>query len=119
MLCLFAGSAMAGAFWGDWPNGCDPREVGRRVAENLIDRKTYMVGKNGGLQYPEVCTAYGAMRFADTIGDKSLLDKLIARYQIIVSDKPETPEGKTLLQKPVNVDASVFGIVPFEIYILS
>ncbi len=120
---LFIGSICsslrAESFWGDWPKGTDPKEVGKRIADNLIDRKTYMIGKNGGLQYPEVCTAYGAMRFADATGDKDLLDKLIARYQMIVTDKPETPDGKVIPQKPVNVDSSVFGIVPFEIYLLN
>ena len=106
--------------WGEWPKGSDPKEVGKRIATNLIERKTYMVGKNGGLSYPEVCTAYGSLRFANTTGDKDLLDKLIARYAMIVTDNPNTPDGKALIQRAgVNVDASVFGIVPFEIYMLN
>jgi unsaturated rhamnogalacturonyl hydrolase len=112
-------TARAADPWGAWPDGKAPKQVGKRLAVNLIERKTYMVGKNGGLQYPEVCTAYGALRFANTIGDKELVDKLIARYAMIVTDNPNTPDGKTLIQRPVNVDASVFGIVPFEIYLLN
>jgi rhamnogalacturonyl hydrolase YesR len=119
LIGLLGTRASAGESWGDWPEGKDPKTIGKRIAVNLVERPTYMVGRTGGLQYPEVCTAYGSMRFADTIGDKELLDKLIARYAMIVTDNPTTPDGKTLLQRPVNVDSSVFGIVPFEIYLLN
>ena len=65
LIGLLCARASAGESWGDWPEGKDPKTIGKRIAVNLIERPTYMVGKNGGLQYPEVCTAYGSMRFAD------------------------------------------------------
>jgi unsaturated rhamnogalacturonyl hydrolase len=118
VLVLVSQTALAGT-WGDWPQGTDPKDVGKRIATNLVDRKEYMV-KTGGIQYPEICTAYGSLRFADAIGDQALLDKLIDRYKPLVSDKPETPDGKTLLMRAgQNVDASVFGTVPLEIFILT
>ena len=118
ILIAFTTTTRAQNFWGDWPKDADPKVVGKRIAQNLVDRPTYMVGVRGGLSYPEVCTAYGSMRFADATGDKELLDKLVARYAMIVTDNPNTPDGKRIVQNPVNVDSSVFGIVPFEIYLM-
>src|SRR3954469_16496161 len=99
LVVLISSQVHAGESWGAWPEGTDPKTIGKRLAVNLVERDKYMVGNRGGLQYPEACTAYGALRFADTTKDKELLDKLIARYQMIVTDKPETSDGKTLLQK--------------------
>ena len=119
VLGLLCTTLRAADFWGAWPDGCGPKVVGKRIATNLLDRTDYMTGRNGGLSYPEVCTAYGSMRFTDATGDKELLDKLIARYQSIVSDNGQTPDGVRLVQRPTNVDSSVFGILPLEIYLLN
>jgi rhamnogalacturonyl hydrolase YesR len=118
-LSIFAVQAvLAEGFWGEaWPNQCDPKVVGKRLAMNLIDRKEYYLGKTGGLQYPEVCTAYGAMRFAGTTQDKGLLDKLVKRYESIKDPSATVQDGKKLTREGTNVDTSVFGALPLEIYI--
>jgi hypothetical protein len=55
LMALVCSRALAGDFWGAWPEGTDPKVVGKRLAVNLLDRgDKYMVGRNGGLQYPEV-----------------------------------------------------------------
>jgi unsaturated rhamnogalacturonyl hydrolase len=90
-----------------WPDKCQPADVGRRIAANLLTRKptTRAVG------YPEVCTAYGSLRLAAEIKDKDLLDKIVARYAPML-----TAEGKHFIARPRNVDSSVFGVVPLELY---
>jgi rhamnogalacturonyl hydrolase YesR len=90
-----------------WPDKCQPADVGRRIAANLLTRKptTRAVG------YPEVCTAYGSMRLAAEIKDKDLLNQIVARYQPML-----TTGGKHLIAPPKNVDSSVFGVVPLEMY---
>ncbi|HVT91086.1 MAG TPA: glycoside hydrolase family 88 protein [Tepidisphaeraceae bacterium] len=67
-------------FWGAWPQGADPKEMGSRAVRNLIARPT-MASQAYGLIYPEVCTGYGSVRFAATIKDKALLEALVTRYQ--------------------------------------
>jgi len=106
-----ADAAKADDSWGTWPAGQEPTVVGTRVVQNLLDRpKLDGVSPRSGLSYLETCSAYGAVRFATAINNKDLLDKVIQRYQAIV-----TP-GSNLPPKPDHVDRSVFGILPLEIY---
>ncbi len=119
LLCLFAIPAHAQDFWGKWPDKCDPKATGKLLATNLLDRSGYYLAKTGGLQYPEVCTAYGALRFADATHDQELVDKIIARYQAIISPNGQTPDGKQLTRPAISVDSGVFGALPFEIYLLN
>jgi unsaturated rhamnogalacturonyl hydrolase len=107
---LFAASyCRADDAWGTWPAGQEPAAVGTRVVQNLLDRPGLNPAK--AIAYPETCAGYGAVRFAAEIGDKDLLGKVIARYQGIVA-----ADGTAMLPKPKNVDNSVFGILPLEIY---
>ena len=95
--------------WGAWPAGQQPSVVGTRLVQNLLDRPGLDFAH--GLGYPETCSGYGAVRFAEAIDNQELLDKVIARYQPITS-----PDGAKALPKPNHVDSSVFGILPLEIF---
>ncbi len=97
----------------DWPAGTSPREIGKRVAERYVaqdylnlrserPRKTII--------YPETCTWYGALTFADLTGDSDLKQRLIARFD------PLLGERASLVPVPNHVDNTVFGAVPLEIY---
>jgi len=95
-----------------YPAGTTPEAVGKRVADNLYSRP-HMVYKNGTIHYAEACAAMGALQFAGLTRDVELLKRLVARYAPII-----TPEGdKQLVPNQAHVDHSVFGIVPFEIYL--
>jgi unsaturated rhamnogalacturonyl hydrolase len=113
-LALMIGSSVGCAVKADsvqlqqqWPAGTDPQVVGKRIAENLLPRAI----PKKPITYPEICTAYGSLRFAAATKDKDLLEKIVARYAVML-----TPEGKHLIQHPSGVDASVFAILPLEIY---
>jgi unsaturated rhamnogalacturonyl hydrolase len=95
------------AFWGLWQT-TDPKVVGMRVVQNLLSRR-YMLS-NQQAHYAEACTGYGALRFARSIGDTALADKVVERYARIL-----TPEGRSVVPPANHVDRSVFGIVPLEI----
>ncbi len=91
---LFAGCAStqnqsAQKAFQNWPANCDPKTVGELVSSNLLQRDIYKI--NGKIVYPEVCMAFGALRFAAGAGDKALEQKLIDRYAFII-----TPEGSKL-----------------------
>ncbi len=106
-----AGEKTAGLFQ-NWPANADPKTVGEKVARNFLQRD-YRVNNDGYIVYPEACTAFGALRFADAAGDRELEQKLIGRYAMIL-----TPEGQKRISPERHVDFHVFGIVPLEIYLL-
>lgn len=108
---LGAGSAEAQDLK-NWPAGASPQEVGKRVAENFIPRKLRAEGKRGGtVIYPEVCTWYGALTFAQLTADKDLEWKLIKKFEPLL-----TEAGKKMLPRSGHVDFSMFGSLPLEIY---
>src|SRR5580704_14585777 len=97
--------------YGAWPAGCDPADVGRRIAENLLDRKgggpatapAAATRPAKGMGYPESCTAYGSFRFAGAIRDKGLLGRLTAKYAYIADN-----EAKYVKTNAKGVDSSIF-----------
>jgi rhamnogalacturonyl hydrolase YesR len=62
--------------------------------------------------YPEVCAWYGSLTFARLSKDKDLTAKLIQRF-----DRLMTPAESKLIPTERDVDFSVFGAVPLEIFI--
>ncbi|MBK5270267.1 MAG: glycoside hydrolase family 88 protein, partial [Bacteroidia bacterium] len=96
-----------------WPAGFTPKEVGKRVAEHFLITPHGNYGDNAKphIPYFEVCTWYGALTFAKETGDKQLLDALDLRFQ------PLFDKDTALLPVPDHVDYTVFGTVPFELYL--
>ena len=95
------------------PTNCDPKIVGGKVSANFLPRKIYY-NTEGFIVYPEVCAAFGALRFAHVAGDSALEQKLIARYESIL-----TPDGSKVISTNRHVDFHVFGVLPLEIYLLN
>ncbi len=81
------------------------------VIENLLSRDTYMRYGEQGLHYAEACAALGALRVAEITENEVLLNRLIARYEVLLD--PETD----LISKQAHVDFSVIGIIPLQIYL--
>jgi unsaturated rhamnogalacturonyl hydrolase len=96
-------------YFADWPAGTSPLEVGKRIAERFVLSPHQDPIR---ITYPEVCTWYGALTFAQLSGDKDLSSKLAKRFDPLLA-----PPGADLIQKIQHVDFSVFGTVPLEIYI--
>lgn len=108
------GSTKVNDSFQSWPAGTSPQEVGRRVAEHFAASPHQNFGRKEPpkfITYPEVCTWYGALTFAQLTGDKELTGKLVQRFE------PLFGVDAHLIPKPENVDATVFGAVPFELYI--
>jgi unsaturated rhamnogalacturonyl hydrolase len=105
-------------YWGAWPEGTNPVERGKMIPTNLISgapNRNLPWTTNAGIGYQETCTAYGSMRFLNQIGDKDLLDKVVHRYDPVLTDSG----GKVLITTPQHVDATVMGVLPLEIFILT
>jgi rhamnogalacturonyl hydrolase YesR len=94
-----------------WPKGCSPQEVGKRVAEHFAVRPLPVAPRK--IPYPEVCTWYGSLTFARLTGDKDLANKLEERF------KPLFGADSVIIPVPNHVDNTVFGGVPFELFILT
>lgn len=114
LLVLFAGSANSQSnYFGNWPKGSAPDEVGKRVAENYLARQ-FDYEKNKERKYviyPEVCAWYGSLTLAQLTKDKALTQKLVARF-----DQFLQPPGSARISPDAHVDYRVFGAVPLELY---
>ncbi len=100
-----------------WPEGKNPKLIGRLVAERFIESPHPNFGRKTppkSITYPESCTWYGALEYARLTGNKPIEKKLIKRFAPLF-----TPEGSKLIPVPNHVDRSVFGIVPLELYIIT
>jgi unsaturated rhamnogalacturonyl hydrolase len=98
---------------GPWPAGTSPQEVGLRVAERFVasPHPGFATGRMRPIIYPEVCAWYGALTFAQLTGNADLTAALVKRFDPLFG-----PEAARI-PKPINVDSTVFGTVPFELYI--
>ena len=77
-------------FFGKWPAGKSPQEVGKRIAENFVTRK-FDFDTNPRRKYviyPEVCAGYGALTVAELTKDEDLKKRLIEKFAVFL-----TPDG--------------------------
>ena len=79
----------------------DPEEVGKKVAENVINRRF-------GWRYQRACAYYGSLIFSDVTNDPAILEKVKKGYHGFSKGIKFNLKG--------HVDYNVFGIWPFEIY---
>ena len=111
--CGLAAGAESSNF-SSWPEGKSPKEVGERVAKHFVGSPHQNFGRPGKpnkITYPEVCAWYGALTFAKVTNDDGLKQQLVKRFE------PLFGEEREYVPAPVNVDATVFCAVPFELYI--
>ena len=97
-----------------WPSGSSPKEIGTRVARRFVATPHTNFGRPTppkSITYPETCTWYGALTFARQSKDAALTKQLVARFE------PLFGEEAHLIPTADHVDPSVFGAVPFELYI--
>src|SRR5579884_2598871 len=97
-----------------WPAGSSPTEIGNRVAERFLSGGHPNFGRStppASITYPEVCTWWGTLTFAQLSHNQDLTNRAIKRFDKLMD------EESNMIPKPVHVDATVFGSVPLEIYI--
>ena len=97
----------------DFPPGTSPQEVGKRIVLRYLSLPYQNFNRPTPpkyITYPEDCTWYGALNFAKLTNDQPVLQQLIDRFQPLFGSRD------TLLPKPEHVDYTVFGSVPFELY---
>jgi len=95
-----------------WPAGCSPQEIGKRVADRFLSSPFGGFARTRPIDhipYPETCTWYGALTFAGLTKDSVLLGQLLRRFN------PLFGERRDLLPVPDHVDYTVFAAVPLEL----
>lgn len=98
-------------YFGKWPAGTSPNEVGRRLAENFVNRDyEYESGKRPFVIYTEVCAGYGALNISKEIKDKDLTTRLVKKFERFLQP------GAKFINPAEHVDYHVIGIVPLEIF---
>ena len=67
----------------NFPEGYTPEEVGTRISKRFISGKHMLHKKNGkdGIHYAEVCTWYGALKYAVAVGDNALIKQLQNKFE--------------------------------------
>lgn len=99
---------------GPWPEGASPQEIGKRVAERFVASPYGGFGRTTppeSITYPETCTWYGALTFAQLAGDAQLRTRLVQRFEPLLNER------KDLVPVPDHVDSTVFAAVPLELYL--
>jgi len=110
---LFVTPAFGQDYFGKWPAGSSPNEIGKRLAENWAKRDfEFQSGKRQFLIYPEACAWYGSLVTASLLKDKDLQSRLATKF-----DRFLTAEGGKNISPAEHVDYHVIGIVPLEIYL--
>ncbi|WP_421940102.1 glycoside hydrolase family 88/105 protein [Pedobacter sp.] len=97
-----------------WPEGCSPEVVGKRVAARFVATPHTNFNRPTPpkvITYAESCTWYGALKFAQALGNNELKKDLIKRFEPMFG----TEAG--MVPPVTNVDYAVFGAVPLQLYI--
>lgn len=113
-VCLFMSIVQLASaqknYFKDLPENCSPEKVGAILSRNFIPSKHMWYGKGKWIHYAEVCTWYGALRYAEITGDKQLAGQLKDRFDLLVTME------KSHLPIMDHVDLNVFGCIPLELY---
>jgi rhamnogalacturonyl hydrolase YesR len=94
----------------DWPTGLSPQEIAPLLIEQFLSTNIQIHRSSNMIHYVETCVWQGALRYAKQTNDDVLLQRLIDRFDLVFTGEPP------FVTKPLNVDATVFGAVPLELY---
>jgi unsaturated rhamnogalacturonyl hydrolase len=94
-------------YFGNFPEGADPRTVGAKVSARFVASEHLHP-----VTYPEVCAWYGALAYAEAAHDAALTRQLQARFEPLTR-----PPLNELVPDKEHVDYEIFGVVPLLISI--
>jgi len=118
-------------YFKSWPPASSPQEIGKRVAKRFVDVPQHQnfgrPGRPERITYPEVCTWFGALLFAEASKDDELRAALINRFEPLLRpvEWPDHPaadsrgrvDERDMVPAPDHVDHTVFAAVPFELFL--
>jgi rhamnogalacturonyl hydrolase YesR len=110
---LLAGCATSGSrnpeIFSNWPEDKSPREIGQKVATNMLPR---WIVTQPSVHYAQDSAWVHGLQLAQLTGDAQLKEALVRRF-----DRFLEPGGTNLISMQRHVDHTIFGIVPLELYI--
>jgi rhamnogalacturonyl hydrolase YesR len=111
-LLAASGALAQNKYFAEWPQGTDPRDVGKLVAERFIPTPHMDMPSHGAqaLHYSHVATWTGALQFAAVSKDEALRKRLVDRFD------PFFGTDITRVPQTDHVDGAVFGALPLELY---
>lgn len=102
-------TAIAGSGLNKFPDGFRPEQVGDKLSKRFLESK-HMLHDGKWIHYAEVCTWYGALKYAEAVGDKELIKQLQDRFEPLFTTEKQ-------LQPIMNhVDLNMFGCLPLQFY---
>jgi unsaturated rhamnogalacturonyl hydrolase len=112
-LLAASGAFAQNKYFAEWPQGTDPRDVGKLVAERFIPTPHMDMPSHGpqALHYSHVATWTGALQFAAISKDEALRKRLVDRFD------PFFGPDITRVPQTDHVDGAVFGSLPLELYL--
>jgi len=121
-LLLPAFGGMEG-FVGGLPEAVKPAVIGKKLSEHFLETPPDKHGPKGVTKkwtgdcvpYAAVSLWINAMEFARNTGDKALEERLLAEW------KPFADGGakEKMRSQPYHVDFTIFGAIPYEVYLLT
>ena len=97
----------------NFPLEASPARVGKKLVLRYLELPYQNFNRPTPpkyITYPETCAWYGALNFAKLTNDTQLKQNLVERFDPLFDSRD------SLLPKPEHVDYTVFGCVPFELY---
>ncbi|WP_303919068.1 glycoside hydrolase family 105 protein [Draconibacterium sediminis] len=109
---LLTNICVAQNYFDDFPVMANPKTVGDKLSKRFLESKHQLYGDRG-IHYAEVCTWYGALKFAELTNDQKLLKELRTRFDLLFHIE------KDLLPPPIHVDQNMFGSLPLRLYTMT
>ena len=109
LLLFLISSVAAQNYWEDFPVRANPKTVGDKLSKRFLE-SNHQLYFDRGIHYAEVCTWYGALRFAELTNNKELIKQLRNRFELLFHIE------KDLLPPPIHVDQNMFGCLPLKLY---
>ncbi|SCD21775.1 putative rhamnogalacturonyl hydrolase [Proteiniphilum saccharofermentans] len=106
---LATNSVASQDYFDNFPVNADPKSVGDKLSKRFLESK-HQLYFDKGIHYAEVCTWYGALRFAELTDDQALIKQLRNRFELLFHIE------KDLLPPPIHVDQNMFGCLPLRLY---
>lgn len=91
------------------PDGAKPEEIGKKLGYHFVHGK-HMLHGGKWIHYAEVCTWYGALKYAEEANDKDLIFLLRQRFELLFTTE------QNYLPIMNHVDLNMFGCLPLELY---
>jgi len=114
IFCFVIQSIKAQSYFENLPVGADPKMIGNKLSRHFISSKHMLHGggwaRHEWMHYAEVCSWYGALRFAEVTENAELIKQLRVRFELLFSIE------KKHLPAMHHVDLNMFGCLPLKLY---